>query len=744
MSIVAHPVIDATQNNGLIQDSPLVFRPESSMGARNQKSLEQRLLELLGSRRYQPLNKTDLAKRLRVSIDRQAGFQKVLNDLETRGKITRIRKDRYVLPEEADLVVGALQVNPQGFGYVVNESGDGRGDLYVAAENQSTAMHRDRVVARIIRDRVPPQRGSRQRASREGRVIKILERANETIVGTLQRSKNFYYVVPDEPALVHDIYVTLKAGALPRTPDVDDKVVVRLEPWEHRHVNPEGEIIEILGSSKKPGVDILSIIRKHNLPVAFPDEVLREADAIPLELINRDLRSREDLRNTPIFTIDPEDARDFDDAIYVARTENGWAVGVHIADVSHFVKAGAALDREAFRRGNSVYLPDRVLPMLPERLSNGVCSLRPNEDRLTKSVFVDFNRSGTIRGYRFAATVIRSIARLTYPKAFAILQKKPGNPLEEHIHRAWELASMLRKQRFKQGALDLDMPDVRVRLDEQGKAIALEREQNDASHQLIEEFMLLANEVVGKELKRRAIPSIYRVHEDPDPQRLLEFRDQVRSYGLEVGDLAQRREMQRFLKFLVGRPEEGALKIGLLRSLRKALYSPLALGHYGLAKSNYAHFTSPIRRYADLVVHRAFGRLLPDRKGALPRSLDLASISEHVSTTERIAADAEREAVRLKKLEFIARLMQKPHRLKGSVIEVRNYGLVVELTEQLMVGLIHVSSLDDDFFVFDPVRRRLTGRRSHMSFGIGDRLVVRVLRVDPFKQQIDFILLSKE
>jgi ribonuclease R len=256
--------------------------------------------------------------------------------------------------------------------------------------------------------------------------------------------------------------------------------------------------------------------------------------------------------------------------------------------------------------------------------------------------------------------------------------------------------------------------------------------------------MLLANEVVGKEMKRRAIPSIYRVHEDPDPQRLLEFRELVRSYGFEVGDLGKRREMQRLLKFLAGRPEEGALKIGLLRSLRKALYSPRALGHYGLSKSDYAHFTSPIRRYADLVVHRAFGRLLSKQKGRPPRSLDLASISEHISTTERIAADAEREAVRLKKMEFMAGLMRKPHRLKGSVIDVRNYGLVVELTEELMIGLIHVSSLDNDFFVFDPVRRRLTGRRSHMSFGIGDRLAVQVLRVDPFKQQIDFILLSKE
>jgi ribonuclease R len=714
------------------------------MGARNQKSSEQRLLEMLGSARYQPLNKIDLAKQLQVPVHERSSFRRLLNDLETRGKITRIRKDRYVLPKEADLVVGVLQVNPQGFGYVINESGDGRGDLYISAENQGTAMHRDRVVARIIRDRVPPQRGARQRASREGRIIRILKRANETIVGTLQRSKNFYYVVPDEPALVHDIYVTLNTGGLPRNPEVNDKVVVRVEPWEHRHVNPEGEIIEVLGSSKAPGVDILSIIRKYDLPVAFSDQVLKEADRIPLELVDKDFRGREDLRAIPIFTIDPDDARDFDDAIYVMRTENGWSAGVHIADVSHYVKAGSALDREAFRRGNSVYLPDRVLPMLPERLSNGVCSLRPNEDHLTKSVFVDFNRSGAIRSYRFAATVIRSVARLTYRQAFAILQKKPVDPIEENVHRAWELAAILRKHRFQKGALELDMPEVRVRLDSQGKAIALERVENDWSHQLIEEFMLLANEIVGKETKSRAVPSIYRVHEDPDPQRLAEFREQIQSYGFEVGDLSQRREMQRFLKTLVGRPEEGALKIGLLRSLRKALYSPDALGHYGLSKANYAHFTSPIRRYADLVVHRAFGHLAANGKDRSPRSIDLAPISEHISTTERIAADAEREAVRLKKLEYFAGLIRKPHRLKGAVIDVRNYGLVVELTEELMIGLIHVSSLDHDFFVFDPVRHRLTGRRSHMRFGIGDRVVVRVLRIDPFKQQIDFVLSSKE
>ncbi len=385
------------------------------MGARTKKSTEQRLLELLGSPRYQPLNKTDLAKQLQIPVNERSRFRRLLSDLDTRGQITKIRKDRYVLPKEADLMVGVLQVNPRGFGYLLNESGDGTGDLYISAENQSTAMHRDRVVARIIRDRVAPERGGRSRANREGRVIKILVKANQTIVGTLQRSKNFYYVVPDEPALVHDIYVTVQSGRLPRTPEVNDKVVVRLESWEHRHVNPEGEIVEVLGPARNPGVDILSIIRKHDLPVAFPDAVLKEAERIPIEIPDKELRAREDLRSAPVFTIDPDDARDFDDAIHVEESDGGWTVGIHIADVSHYVKPGSALDREALHRGNSVYLPDRVLPMLPERLSNGVCSLRPNEDHLTKSVFVDVDRNGRIKGHRFAATVIRSSGPIYLP-----------------------------------------------------------------------------------------------------------------------------------------------------------------------------------------------------------------------------------------------------------------------------------------------------------------------------------------
>jgi ribonuclease R len=711
------------------------------------KPLRQRLLHLLANPRYQPLDKTDLAKRLGVPIDGRAAFRRLLTDLEKEGKIARIRKERYVLPQEADLIVGILQMNPQGFGYVLNATEDGLGDVYVSAENTSTAMHRDKVVGRIIREEVPQLRSGRQRARRQGKVIKILERANKQIVGTLQQSKKFFYVVPDDPCLLHDIYVELDHERLTRAPRINDKVVVRLEEWESRHLNPEGEIIEVLGPARAPGVDILGIIKKYDLPVEFPSGVLEQAEKIPLNIPPSALSHREDLRTVQVFTIDPEDARDFDDAIHVRRFGDQWEVGVHIADVSHYVAPGSALDREAYKRGNSVYLPDRVLPMLPERLSNGVCSLRPDEDHLTKSVIIRFDQTGRPKSHRFAATIIRSRFRLTYREAYDRLQRPPQKQLDHFLHQAWQIASALRKRRFSKGALELDFPEVRVRVDQSGKAIGLIKEENDISHQLIEEFMLLANEIVGRETKNRSLPSVYRVHEDPDPEKLLEFQELARSRGLTPGDLSQKREMQRFLNLIAGRPDEGLLKVSLLRSLRKAIYLPTPLGHFGLAKGDYTHFTSPIRRYADLIVHRAFDALLSSegsRTGKkLTRSSRLDELCEHISTTERIAADAEREATRLKKLEYLESLIGRPHRFQATVVEVRNYGLVVEVPDALITGLIHVSSLGGDFFIYDGAKQQIYGRRTRFTLGLGDLLEVGVARVDRFKQQVDFTFVRK-
>jgi ribonuclease R len=699
--------------------------------------LREEILRLTRDPKYRPLDKKEIAEALGYRASERREVRMILRELEMAGEIARIRKNRYVLPDNADLVAGVLSVHEAGYAFLTNEK-PGQRDLFIAAENTGTAMHGDRVVARIIRG----AEFSRARQPRaEGRVIRILERAQKEIVGTLQQTRNFFYVVPDDPRLVHNIYVQPERFD-GRIPHRGDKVVVRLEAWESRHVNPEGKIIELLGPRHAPGVDMLSIIRKYHLPVEFPRAVLEEAGVIPEEVPDEAIDGREDLRSQFIITIDPDDARDFDDAIHVEEMAGGgWRLGVHIADVSAYVPAGGALDREARRRGNSVYLPDRVIPMLPERLSNGVCSLNPNVDRLTHSVFLQFDRNGRMRSARFGRSMIRSAKRLTYKEAYAVLQKPAHDEISRRLHTAWKLAALLRRKRFEHGALDLDMPEVKVIVDKKGNPIRFERSDNDESHQLIEEFMLAANEAVARELKNRGLPTIYRVHELPDAERLAEYREFVLTHGIRVGDLTQRTEVQRLLDLIRGTAEEHALKIGLLKSLKRARYATAPLGHYGLAKTNYTHFTSPIRRYADLAVHRALAERNGARRNA-PPSAQLASIAEHISATERNAAEAEMDAVKMKKLEFFeAQLTARdPQVFDAMIIDVRNYGLVIELPAMLLTGLVHVSTLIDDFYIFSAAQRQFIGRQNQRRFAVGDTLRVYVARVDQFKRQIDFAI----
>jgi len=719
----------------------------------NGRKIRELVLALLARKDYRPLNKIDIGRKLDLTASERVALRKMLRELERAGEIARIRKNRYVLPAEADLIAGKLSIHPAGYGFLLPEK-SGEPDVFIAAENIGTAMHGDRVVARVLRD-TP---SDRIKGRREGRVIRILERAHDTIVGTLQRSRNFYYVVPDDPRFVHDIYVHPEPYQQPGSAaDVGDKVVVRLDAWESRHINPEGDIIEVLGPASMPGIDMLSIIRKYHLPGDFPKDVLDQAERISEQVEAQQREGREDLREEFIVTIDPDDARDFDDAIQVEKTRSGWRLGVHIADVAAYVEPMSALDREARMRGNSVYLPDRVIPMLPERLSNGVCSLNPGVDRLTHSVFVQFDRHGEVKSTRFARSVIRSAHRLTYKQAYGILRAPPRNRLGERLHVAWELAALLRRKRFQHGSLDLDFPEVKVLVDKQGHPVKLERVENDESHQLIEEFMLAANEAVARELKKRAVPTIYRVHENPDPEKLTEYREFVLSFSYRVGDLTHRAELQRLLASIRGKPEEQALKVALLKSLKRARYSAQPLGHYGLAKANYLHFTSPIRRYADLVVHRALGRDgIPLPSGATrttqrrsrsdtpyhPDMGEIASIAEHISATERNAADAEIDAAQMKKLEFFQLQLDQrnPQIFRAAIIDVRNYGLMVELPDALITGLIHVSALTDDFYSFEPARRQLIGRRSRKRFSVGDQLSVFVARVDTFKRQVDFAI----
>jgi ribonuclease R len=706
--------------------------------------LREQILRLLRAPKYRPLDNVELGKALGRKSGVRMNLNAVLRELEQAGEIARIRKNRYVLPSEADLVTGTLHVHQAGYAFLPREK-PGEQDLFIAAENTGTAMHGDRVVARITRDE-PYARARSGQGRAEGRVIRVLERAHDSLVGTLKQSKNFFYVIPDDPRIVHNVYVQVPPQPpLPKTPNRGDKVVVRLEPWESRHVNPEGQIVEVLGPSTAPGVDMLSVIRKYHLPTEFPSDVVAEAHEIPETVSERMFEGREDLREQFIVTIDPDDARDFDDAINVERVPGGgWRLGVHIADVAAYVKPGGALDREAYKRGNSVYLPDRVIPMLPERLSNGVCSLHPGVNRLTHSVFIEFTKQGRTKSCRFARTIIRSARRLTYREAFALLKGQPNDELSERLHVAWELASLLRKNRFQQGSLDLDFPEVKVRLDDQGRPIRLERIENDESHQLVEEFMLAANEAVARELKNRSIPVIYRVHENPEPDRLAEYRELVLSYNYKVGDLTNRSELQRLLASLAGKPEEQALKIGLLKSLKRARYAPQPLGHYGLAKTNYTHFTSPIRRYADLIVHRT----LAERDHPHRSRTDvgrLAATAEHISITERVAAEAEMESVKLKKLEFFQRQLDARDLqvFRAAVIDVKNFGLLVELPDVLITGFVHVSSMTDDFYVFHPAQRWFIGRQSRRRFSIGDQLRVFVARVDVFKRQVDFAIANE-
>ncbi len=674
--------------------------------SKNGRTIREKILALLRAPDYRPQDRDEIARALQAKGRDRVSVRNMLRELERSGEIARIRKNRYVLPAEADLVTGKLSIHQAGYGFLVPEK-SGEPDLFVAAENTGTAMNGDRVVVRISRDM--PQRRAKDRHRSEGRVIRILERARDTIVGTLQHSKNFYYVVPDDPRLVHDVYVQIPPRQkLPRTPTAGDKVVVRLEDWQSRHVNPEGEIVEVLGAANAPGIDMLSIIRKYGLPTEFPKKVLDEADRIPK-------------------------------SVEQGMIDGRGRLGVHLADVSAYVTPESALDREARGRGNSVYLPDRVIPMLPERLSNGVCSLNPGVNRLTFSVFIEFDKNGRATNARFARSVIRSAKRLTYKEAYAILQSKPSGELSERLHAAWGLASLLRRKRFEHGSLDLDFPEVKVYVDANGKPIRLERIENDESHQLVEEFMLAANEAVGRELRHRSIPTIYRVHEDPDAEKLGEYREFILSFGYKVGDLSNRKEIQRFLASIRGKPEEQALKIGLLKSLKRARYAAQPLGHYGLAKANYLHFTSPIRRYADLVVHRT----LAERNLSRRSKIDIGQVeamAAHISDTERNAADAEIESVRLKKLQFFQQQLEErnPQVFRAAIMDVRNYGLVVELPDALVTGVVHVSTLGDDFYRFDAAQRRLVGQRSNRRYKVGDQIRVFVARVDTFKQQIDF------
>ncbi len=602
-----------------------------------------------------------------------------------------------------------------------------------------TALDGDRVlVRRDVPLRRPPQPGDAQAT---GAVVRILSRKRTQLVGTLQQSRRFFYVIPDDPRIPHDIYVP-PARDVGRPANVGDKVVVELRDWESRHTNPEGEIVEVLGAPDEEGVDLLSVIRQYNLPMHFPREVLHEANALAKgrrlgEPRPEELLGRVDCREHQVVTIDPADAKDFDDAICLKELgPNRWRLWVHIADVSTYVKPGTALDREAQKRGNSTYLVDRVIPMVPEALSNEVCSLNPGVDRLTRCAEFLLSGKGEVLEVKFYPAVIRSKRRYNYKEALAVLHKPPSNLIEQMLHHANEMAQRLRRKRFQSGALDLDMPETKIILDAHGQISEIEKVESDISHQLIEEYMLLANEAVATELKRRKIPAVYRVHESPDERRLREYREEVVLHRIQCGNLNHRPEMQKLLQHLKVSPLGPALTIAFLKSLMRARYAIQPLGHYGLNKKDYAHFTSPIRRYADLVVHRALFDRAPVSGSALKK------VADHISETERNSDDAERDSKQVKLYAYLEKQLRSGQleSYQGLIMDVRNFGFFVDVPGLGMSGLVHLSSVEDDFFVFDAPRAQLVGRRTRRVIKLGDKVLVQVDKVDKFKKQVDFRL----
>ncbi|MEM9445331.1 MAG: ribonuclease R [Verrucomicrobiota bacterium] len=709
-----------------------------------QKKLSEAVVKLLSQPRYQPLDKNQIAGKLKVASDHRRDLRKALRDLEEEGEIAKVRKNCWVLAQQVDLITGVLSFSHKGYAFLIPEKGGD--DYYIAAEDTGVAMHQDLVTARLkIKSK---GRYVKEDSKREAEVIRVLKRRRHTIVGTLDKAGSFWIVTPDDSRMVHDFYVPEPKTGDQAIANPGDKVVVEMTEWQNRHVNPEGVIIERLGKAGDPTIDFISIVKKYDLATEFDSLALAELAQFAHPEGDAPFpkgKDRLDLRKDFVVTIDPDDAKDFDDAISINKLVGGKVeVGIHIADVAHYVRVKSTLDKEAKSRGNSVYLPGKVIPMLPEELSNGLCSLKPKVDRLAFSAFITLSARGKMTKMRFAKSVIHSNHRLTYQEALTRLQRKPKDKLDKFLHKAWSVASLLRKNRFANGALDLEMPEVKVYCDKHGKVKKIAKMEHDISHQLIEEFMLLANEAVASALKNNQQPAIYRVHEKPDPSKLAEYRELLAIHGVKVGDLTKAGELQKALQKIAELPEAHSLRVGLLKSLKRAHYRPEPFGHFGLAKTNYTHFTSPIRRYSDLVVHRALERYVRKNKTRAVSGKALKDVSDHLSFTERNAAEAENELTKIKKLQYFADQLKrkKRHKYTALIMEVLNFGIVIELSDFLMTGLIHVSSMKNDFYQYDRRRGRFKGRRLMNQYAAGQKVLVEVDKVDMQKQLIDFKLVK--
>jgi len=687
-----------------------------------------------------PLGFSELVRRMKIPREEQAAFKALVKHMERDGELILIKGGRYGLPDRMNLVVGTIQAHPDGYGFLIPDQSDQQ-DVFINAGHMKGVWDGDRVVVRLEK--------ARNKRKQEGSVIRVLSRKHQQIIGRFEGTRRFGYVVPLERRLTEDIVIPKKLTAGAKKGDVVVTGIVQ-HPTSQR--SPIGKIVEIIGREGDPGLDEEIIIRNRDLPVKFPDACLEEATAIPQKVTTHHLRNRLDLRDQMAFTIDGETAHDFDDAVAIETSGDGARLWVHIADVSFYVKPGSGIDEEAYRRGTSVYFPDRVLPMLPFELSSGICSLKPEEDRLAVSVGIDFESKGRIKGYEIRETVIRSRARLTYTLCGKILE---GRATVEELNQ-WDhiipslklmhsLSQKLRKQRQRQGSLDFDLPEPEIILDVSGNIQDILKLQRNDSHLLIEEFMLAANQIVATHLITMEYPAIFRVHDPPDEEKLAGLQESIQPLGYSLPDPESLRakDLQKILTRAKGRPEEQLLNMLILRSMKRARYTVKNSGHFGLAMPIYTHFTSPIRRYPDLIVHRLLRGLWGQKTFGLrgPKvHAYLEEAADHTSVRERVAEEAEREIVDLKRVRYMQDKLGEEY--QGIVSGVTSFGIFVELEDIFVEGLVHISSITDDFYHFYETTQQLAGERTGRIFRLGDRVRIRVEKVDLERRQIDFGLIG--
>ncbi len=694
---------------------------------------DEAVLRHLSESRKGPLKAKELAKALSVpTLDRLA-FRDLLLEMVDRGRLYRVKGQRFAVPERINLVVGRVALTSKGDGFVKPDSGGQ--EAFVPGLSLESAMDGDQVVIRV--------EGRPRGRSPVGRVIKVLERAHETLVGTYRPTRSFGIVRPQNRKIQKEVLVV--QGDEGAATD-GDMVVVRITTFGSGKMNPTGTIETVLGNAGDPGVDILAVIHGHGLPMEFPYEVEQYADDDVARRRADPGEGRIDRTDLHAFTIDPADAKDHDDALSIRRLDEGSTeVGIHIADVSHFVQAGDPVDLEALKRATSVYLVDRVIPMLPHALSTDACSLLPDVDRFALSLFTTVDDSGVVRDARLERTCVRSRHKLSYEAAQSVLDGTLSiDPTtDEALAELARLARALRDRREERGSLDFDLPEARVLLGESGRPLEIQRVERLASHRLVEDFMLLANEMVARKAEDARLPVLYRVHEPPPRDKMLELKSFLTGLGLKTsrGELGPK-ELQTVLRKVRGRPEEGLVSRVVLRAMSRARYGPRNLGHFGLASNHYTHFTSPIRRYPDLWLHRVLA-LASIQDEPIPEGWggeELEGKAEHCSVRERVAEAAERDSVDLKKVEYMERHLGDE--FTGTISGVTSFGLFVLLDEVFVEGLVHVNSMMDDYYAFQESGYRLVGERSRRSFRLGDRLAVRVSRIDKEERFIDFVMVD--